>query len=339
MQIRYKIIAAILVFFLASMLIACSHPAPALSSASSSPPPRPSPVAPPTAVQLEGSAVACMRNQDMPCAEAAWTRYLKLRPNDARAIANLGFALNKDGNDAAAIVQFRKAIDLGQGTYDLFGMYADSLGKVGRVDDAIDWSYKTLQLVPSLVDTRGQLARLLVLKGRYYEALTLLAEFDEYLDSRGQKPYFTGERIAIESALQNSGQAHANETASLRLVKFNGNFYAPVDVGDSKTQAFMVDTGASKVVVNDDFLASSKANFTVTRLHSFARTADGRFVDAKLIVIDHLLVGSFELDKVNAMVCGSCSLLLGENALSEFDLSTSQVQGVDPLTLTTHHHS
>jgi tetratricopeptide (TPR) repeat protein len=343
MRIRRKNVTMTLVVLLGGLLLGCSHPVPSTSSTSSASlpaSPLPAvPTVPPTAAQLERTAIACMRSQDMPCAEAAWTSYIKLRPTDAKAIANLGFALNKEGNDEAAIVQFRKAIDLGQGTYDLFGLYADSLGKVGRVDDAIDWSYKTLKLVPSLVDIRGQLAKLLVLKKRYYEALTLLAEFDEYLDSRGQGPYFSGERIAIESALQNSGQARATDTASLRLVKLGDQFYAPVNVGDSNTQAFVVDTGASEVVLNDNFLVASKAKYTIARIHSSARTADGRLVDGKLVVIDHMLVGPFELDNVNAMVCGSCALLLGENALSKFDLNTSQVQGVDILTMTAHHHT
>ena len=51
-------------------------------------------------------------------------------------------------------------------------------------------------------------------------------------------------------------------------------------------------------------------------------------------MIDHMLVGPIELDKVKAMSCGKCELLLGENALSKFNMNMTQVQGVDVATLT-----
>jgi clan AA aspartic protease (TIGR02281 family) len=261
------------------------------------------------------------------------SRYIKLRPDDTRAIANYGFVLNWEGKDRAAVAQFQNAIDQGEGTYDLFAAYADSLAKIGRIDDAIDWSYKTLQLVPSLVDVRGKLARLLVRKKRYYEALTLLAEFDQHLESNGYAPYFKGQRISIESIVPSKSQVASTEAAHLRLVKFNDRFFAPIRIGESSTKAFLVDTGASTVALNDDFLVASKARYKIIEVHAQAKTADGRIVDAKLIVIDHIDVGEFELDDVPAMVCATCSLLLGENALAHFNMTATQVQGVDVLIL------
>jgi Flp pilus assembly protein TadD len=125
------------------------------------------------------AVASCMRSQNYDCAEKKWIQYLRLRPNDGNALANLGIVMNLRDNNKGAVVQFERAIDLGEGAYDLFAYYADSLAKIGRTEDAIDWSYKTLAVVPRLVDVRGNLAKLLVLQKRYYEALSLLSSFDD----------------------------------------------------------------------------------------------------------------------------------------------------------------
>jgi predicted aspartyl protease len=315
------------------LVAACSDNAsapPSSATASAAPAVAVQPNASPSALQT--TAVNCQQNNDLPCAEANWTQYIKLRPMDTRAIANLGFVLNHEDKDPQAIAQFEKDISMGEGTYDIFAYYADSLAKVGRTDEAIDWSYKTLKIEPSLVDVRGKLSKLLVMKQRNYEALALLAEFDQYLDTRGQQPYFTGDRMAIESALHD-GMTKSGETKGIRMEKLDGTFYAPVSVGESGTRAFVVDTGATEVLLNDDFLVASKAPYKIVRAHVIAKLADGREVEAKEVMIDHMLVGPIEVDNVKAMSCGQCELLLGEDALSRFNMNMTQVQGVDVATL------
>ncbi|MGC1547906.1 MAG: retroviral-like aspartic protease family protein [Rhodanobacter sp.] len=333
---RLSALAASIPAMMALALIGCSGSSLSSSATASASTPSAQPLTP---SQLKDSAVKCLRSRDLACAESSFSDYIKLRPTDSKAIANLGMVLNHEDKDEAAIVQFEKAIAMGEGAYDLFGMYADSLAKVGRVDDAIDWSYKTLKLVPSLVDVRGKLAKLLLIKNRRYEALALLAEFDQYLNAHGQRPYFEAERIAMESVGHVDEPAVPGESDKLRLVKLDSEFFAPVVVGESGTHAFVVDTGASSVVLNDDFLAASKAKYAITRTHVTARVADGKIVSAKEVLIDRLNVGSFELDDVHALVCSTCSLLLGENALTKFDMSSTQIQGVDVLTLTRRKHS
>lgn len=314
---------AIIATSLMAAISGCSNP---------QPPPKPE-----TAPELEQAAIHCMGERNWECAESNWSRYIELRPNDGRAIANYGFALHFDGNDQAAIRQFETAIGQGEGTYDLFAAYADSLANVGRTGAAIDWSYKALQLVPSLVDVRGNLARLLVHQKKYYEALALLAEFDQHLEAEGHPPYFKGQRIAIESTAPRRLPANDGQPSGpLRMVEFNGHFFAPVRVGDAPVAAFVVDTGASTVTLDDDFLVASKAKYTITRVHAPLKIADGSIVDAKLVAIDHMEIGNFELDDVPAVVCGTCALLLGENALSRFDMAATKVQGVNALTLSPH---
>lgn len=305
---------------LVATLSGCSSP---------QPPPKPK-----TAPELEQAAVHCMSTRDWECAEDNWSRYIKLRPDDSRAIANYGFALHFEGNDQAAIHQFETAIAQGEGTYDLFAAYADSLANAGRTEAAIDWSYKSLQLVPSLVDVRGNLAKMLVHQKKYYEALALLAEFDQHLEAEGHPPYFKGQRIAIESTAPRHLPINDGGSAEpLRMVEFNDHFFAPVRIGEAPVAAFVVDTGASTVTLDDNFLVASKAKYTIARIHAPMKIADGSIVDAKLVAIDHMEIGNYELDDVPAVVCGTCALLLGENALSHFDMAATKVQGVNALTL------
>lgn len=286
-----------------------------------------------TPSEIKEAAIKCMRNQDYDCAKQQWQAYLRLRPNDANAIAGLGIAENKLDEDAAAVVNFKKAIDLGEGTYDLFSYYADSLSKLGEIDQAIDWSYKALTVVPSLVDVRGSLAKLLVQKKRYFEALALLASFDDHLKSIGYSPYFEGQRIAIETAMQQANPKTFEEKAQLRLPETYGNFYAPVTLGQSHVTAFVVDTGATLTTVSSDFLQQSKAQYEVLRSSVEMQTANGERVRARLINVSSMKLGDFYLKNVAAVVCSGCMLLLGQETLSHFDLSAGKVQGVEFLTL------
>ncbi|MGB9430065.1 MAG: retroviral-like aspartic protease family protein, partial [Gammaproteobacteria bacterium] len=258
---------------------------------------------PKTPAELKKSAIECMRNQDFECAEDDWQAYVRLRPNDGEALASLGIVQNQRGEDAQAVVQFQKAIALGEGTYDLFYYYADSLANLGKTDQAIDWYYKTLDVVPSLVDARGNLAKLLVQKKRYFEALALLASLDDHLIAIGQQPYFTGQRIAIESDMQQADPKQFEEKSQIRLSKTYGNFYAPVILGQSRVTAFMVDTGATLTAVSDQFLQKSKAKFEVLRSSVEATTADGRRILARLINIDLVHLGAFDLKDVSALEC------------------------------------
>jgi len=278
-------------------------------------------------------AIKCQQLRQLACAETNWVQYIKMRPTDVHAIASLAVIYNWDDKPEAAIVQAEKAIDMGQGTYDLFAAYAQSLEKVGRIDEAIDWSYKTLAILPSLVNIRGDLAKMLVMKKREYEALALLSSFDATLEAKGHGEYFAGQRIAIESTIERQGQTLDSAQKSLRLSKTGDHFYAPVKIGDARATAFVVDTGAAKTTLSDAMLASSKVSYKVVQPSVALRTADGRLVSARVVVLDTLKVGPFELRKVTTVVCPTCVPLLGQASLSQFNMASAKKQGVEFMTL------
>ncbi len=290
---------------------------------------------PPPASAYKEGAIKCIRTRQYVCAETNYVQYIKMRPTDVHAMASLAIVYNWDDKPEAAIVQAEKAIEMGQGTYDLFAAYAQSLEKVGRIDEAIDWSYKTLAIMPSLGNVRGDLAKLLVMKKREYEALGLLASFDATLESKGHGPYFEGQRMAIESVIERQGQtvASAQKEKGLRLSKIGDHFFAPVKIGEAKTVAFVVDTGASKTTLSDEMLTRSKAKYKVTKPDVAIGLADGRRVRARVVMLDTIKVGPFELRNVTAIVCPTCVPLLGQGSLTHFNLASTKKQGVEFMTL------
>lgn len=285
-----------------------------------------------TTEDYKRAITACMRVNDFACAEKNWQQILRLSPDDTAAMVNLGLIMSWRDNQKGAIAQYERAINLGEGAYNLFAYYADSLGKVGRIDEAIDWSYKTLSIVPTLVDVRGKLAKLLLHQKKYYEALSLLESYDDQLIATGNPAYFTGQRIAIESVIERNGAGAAAEEQSLRLPKFGGYFFAPVGLGELKPSAFVVDTGAGRLTISDDYLSKSKAGFKVTGAGSVT-VADGRKVPARAVTLDSVRVGPYVLKNVSAIVCRDCKLLLGQTTLAKFDMKSVKVQGVEFMTL------
>lgn len=289
-----------------------------------------------TSAELRARADACERAGDLAGAQEALAGLVKLRPNDGVAHARLGHVMARRDDDTHAVAEYQRAIDSGEGTYDLFAWYAESLGRVGRTDEAIEWSYRSLSLVPNLVDVRGELARMLMARGRRYEALSLLESFDADAESKGRHGYFAGQRIAIETALAAPAAASgADATAtSLRLPAMGGHYYAPVSLGSGRPLPFVVDTGATVSSVTSELLADSKAPYRVVQPMVVMTTADGRRVPAQGISIESITVGPYRLRNVQAVLCQHCVSLLGQSSLSHFDLKSSRTQGVEFLTLT-----
>ncbi len=274
----------------------------------------------------------CAQVRDYACEEKNYRQLLRLHPNDTTYLFNLGRVMAIQDRHKDAIVQFERAIELGEGAWNLFGYYSTSLAEVGRTDEAIDWSYKTLSVMPKLYDIRSNLVKYLVLKKRYYEALSVIDEFDVPAHAKGDPQYFGGQRIAIESTLDRLGLVSPAEEKSLRLPRADRFYYVPVTTGNGKPMPFILDTGASTMMVSEEFLQRSDAHYKFLK-NVVIGNADGHRSTARSIVLDSIFIGSFELKNVQAVACQSCYLLLGQTAISRFNIATSKVQGVEFATL------
>jgi tetratricopeptide (TPR) repeat protein len=157
---------------------------------------KPAPTAPQPASLEDGND--CFARREWNCAAANYNGYLKTYPNDPEVNARLGMARTRAGHHKEALYFYKKAEDLGVITYDFYASYALSLEATGDLDGAIRANRKSLELVPSLVDVRGSLAAQLVRKGQPAEAVKLLEEFDAYLKTQGEQPYFTAQIASIK---------------------------------------------------------------------------------------------------------------------------------------------
>ena len=161
----------------------------------------------------------------------------------------------------------------------------------------------------------------------------MLASFDDHLVSIGQSPYFEGQRIAIESAAQETDPTLSAEQHELRLPKIGDHFYAPIAIGSQRVTAFLVDTGATDTTINEAFLAAAKVTYQVIQPRIDIELADRHHVSGRLINIDSMRLGQFVMKNVNAVTCERCALLLGQQTLSQYDMKSSKIQDVEFLTL------
>ncbi|WP_426166347.1 hypothetical protein [Pseudoduganella sp. R-34] len=86
-------------------------------------------------------------------------------------------------------------------------------------------------------------------------------------------------------------------------------------------------------MLSEDMLAGSRANYKVLQPKVVIGLANGRRSTARLVVLDALNVGPFELRKVTAIVCSTCVPLLGQASLSQFNMASAKKQGVEFMTL------
>ncbi len=91
-----------------------------------------------TADEMCARIATCERNADFACAQDTLTEFLKRNPDDGVARAHLGLVMHHRDDDGHAVVEFKRAIDGGESTYDVFAWYADSLARVGRDAEAVD---------------------------------------------------------------------------------------------------------------------------------------------------------------------------------------------------------
>jgi clan AA aspartic protease (TIGR02281 family) len=280
-----------------------------------------------------GEAERCLREQDLPCAEADMLAYLKQYPSDVHANALLAITLTHDGRHKEALYYYRKGDGLGAATYDFYACFAKSLAATGDLDGAIKYNQAALKIVPSLVDVRGDLADELVTKGRGQEALDLLESFDRHLESEGYPPYFVAQikRIKIRMGGEYAKDAAAEDAASQAatpgriLVQGQpeaGTLAVPVSIDGGPPMNFTVDSGASLIVLPED--AEPYMSLGLIKRGDFQgvrplQLANGTVTTAEIYNLRSVKVGGVEVKNVLAAVYrGHGQRLLGESFLKRF---------------------
>jgi len=109
------------------------------------------------------------RNWDWTDNATLYRSMVRSAPNSAKSRYNFGFALQQEEADAAAIVQFKRALEI----YPFGGGAGSPLGigiiydKHGLTDRAIEWYEKALEIAPGFDKANTNLCRALLVERRF----------------------------------------------------------------------------------------------------------------------------------------------------------------------------
>jgi Tfp pilus assembly protein PilF len=112
------------------------------------------------------------RNEDWKDNPALFASTARSAPNSAKALYNLGTALQASGPRAAASAQFERALAIASWTEGAALGLGIEYEKMGHPDDAIKWYRKALQSAPEYHDAHTNLCHVLVDNQRYAAAAT-----------------------------------------------------------------------------------------------------------------------------------------------------------------------
>ena len=128
-----------------------------------------------------------------------WRKAVELNPEDARARTNLGVSLAKLGKPSEALPQFEKALALDPDAPETHNSLGAALAATGRLDEAIPHYQKALAGNPRNVETLSNLGSALAQKGRIDEAISY---FEKAL---AIDPNHLGSHVNLAAALGQKG--------------------------------------------------------------------------------------------------------------------------------------
>ncbi|MBF0694359.1 MAG: retroviral-like aspartic protease family protein [Flavobacterium sp.] len=111
-------------------------------------------------------------------------------------------------------------------------------------------------------------------------------------------------------------------SSDVKLDKANGIYYLNVTIG-SISQKFILDSGASEILISEDFEKELIKQGIVTKVDyltpALYRIADGSIVQCRRVILPSVTIGGFTVKNVNASVGnGQTPLLLGKSFFDKF---------------------
>ncbi len=120
------------------------------------------------------NALALQQAGDNAAALAEWKKALDIDPNDARANNGIAIALSVSGDSDGAIAYLRKATQINPDFFEAYYNLGLELAKKNRVDEAIDAWLNTVRLRPSFAAGHENLGYAYYLQGKFADSLTHL---------------------------------------------------------------------------------------------------------------------------------------------------------------------
>ena len=120
------------------------------------------------------NALALQQGGDNAAALAEWRKALEIDPNDARANNGIAIALSVSGDSDDAIAYLRKATQISPDFFEAYYNLGLELAKKNRMNEAIDAWLNTVRIRPSFAAGQENLGYAFYLQGKFADSLTHL---------------------------------------------------------------------------------------------------------------------------------------------------------------------
>jgi tetratricopeptide (TPR) repeat protein len=120
------------------------------------------------------NALALQQAGDNAAALAEWKKALEIDPHDARANNGIGIALSLSGDSDGAIEYLRKATQINSDFFEAYYNLGLELAKKNRMNDAIDAWLNTVRIRPNFAAGHENLGYAFYLQGKLADSLTHL---------------------------------------------------------------------------------------------------------------------------------------------------------------------
>ena len=157
------------------------------------------------------NALALQQGGDNAAALAEWKKALEIDPNDARANNGIAIALSVSGDSDDAIAYLRKATQISPDFFEAYYNLGLELAKKNRVNEAIDAWLNTVRIRPSFAAGQENLGYAFYLQGKFADSLTHLRLALEVDPDRVSDLNLAASVLATcpDSSLRNSADALA----------------------------------------------------------------------------------------------------------------------------------
>lgn len=113
-------------------------------------------------------------NENWDKSEYHFREALRLKPNEAKYLYNLGLLLKRKGQNEEAVSYFKKALESGSNDPEVYRSVADAFANLGMTGNAVTALEKSLQVSPNDLDSSFDLADLYYARGDLVQAEAVL---------------------------------------------------------------------------------------------------------------------------------------------------------------------